>query len=1499
MFKHLLSFLMTVSLTLFAATAVGQDTACVDMQVVEDFEAYNDDCELIFYAWTDGLGHDGSPECGVDPYAGNNTGSIVGNESTPFAEQRYVHGGSQALVMGYDNAGALLVSTTERQFESPLDLTAGGIMEGLRLWFQGRAGSAGSISENAGTYTMTGAGLGIGAFADSFFFAYQPLNGNVTVIARIDSMTAAKGKAGAMIRSGLEPDDTHVSAYVTAEGRATFQFRIQKGGNTHITTSTATDAQWIRLSRSGDTFTGEYSTNGSTWLPILSDDPLDPAEITFPIIGDLRVGLALTAGSVGTASDVVFSNVTITGGVSGGPLMDSQEIGIISNDPAPLSIGLEDASGTRVLIAHEAGDQALLVNYWKAWEIPLAAFAPVDLSNVTKIILTVGDDQTEARGTLYVDDVATIRRVSMPWAIRLFAEDFEGLDLGPNIDESVAGDTVVTQSPPAGWTLDDSGVDQAGDPDNGVDEWEGWSFADKTWWATVDDQRRTEFARACGTVAVADSDEYDDKGNTGSYNAFMSTPAIDVLSVLAGEDTLMLRFDSSWRPESAQTANITASFDGGAPIEILRWESSGDLYHDHATNEAATVTFGRPVGAQKMVLTFGYFDASNNWWWAIDNLEVLGEPRIFLLREDFESLPLGPNVEESIGTEVVQAWTDTPPAGWTIDESGVPGVGNPATDGVTEWAGWAFTNKDWWTQVAGDQRRSEFVLGQGNVAVADPDEWDDASHPGPISEDPYDTWLTTPVLDISNIIPGTLKVSFDSSWRPEFDSDYHQSANITVSYDGGEPIEVLRWESDPGSPFFKNDNSTNESLEIELNNPPKAQTAQITFGMFEAGNDWWWALDNLAVTGLPFEPIVAFTENFDGLTLRPSVEEDQAAPSDMAWTDAPPEGWTIDNSGTTEGGTVEFDGWTFVARDWWNQIGQNREQFTLASGTVAVADPDEWDDFLEGDGRMNSLLTTPVIDVSALGTGTAELSFDSSWRREDTQTAIVTVSYDGGEPVEILRWESEGADTGFVKDDAENEHVVVAMNNPIGAQTAVVTFAMLEGGNDWWWAIDNVMVAGQPKSNAVRLLSEDFEGVPLGLSPEESPPTPQLVWSEDLPADWVRDNSAIPVDGENNGVDEWLGWHVANKDWWSFVAGNQRRAEFSLGEGAVLIADSDEWDDLPHPAGSYDAFIDMPAIDVSSAGGNLTLQFASSWRPEVNQTATITASFDGGAPVEILRWESGGFSAFYHAHLPNESVTVDFSKPGGAQSLVLTLGYFQTSNNWWWAVDNLELSSNGNLLFAEDFEGVALQLPVEEAQSPPPADIAAIWSNVPPAGWFNDNSLVPGVGDPTTDGVTDWAGWAFANKDWWVQAAGDQERSQFALGQGTVAVADPDEWDDAAHPEGLMNAFLVSPVIEIPTELLAGTLRLKFDSSWRREDTQTAIITVSYDGGEPFEVLRWESEGADTGFLKDDATSESVNVDLQSPEGATQMVITFGMVEAGNDWWWAIDNVEVVGELAP
>ena len=75
--------------------------------------------------------------------------------------------------------------------------------------------------------------------------------------------------------------------------------------------------------------------------------------------------------------------------------------------------------------------------------------------------------------------------------------------------------------------------------------------------------------------------------------------------------------------------------------------------------------------------------------------------------QDFESLELGPHVDEEVAGESV--WTKNPPVGWSIDDSGVPGVGDPEWDGVTEWAGWSFADKAWWAETAGDQLRSEFT----------------------------------------------------------------------------------------------------------------------------------------------------------------------------------------------------------------------------------------------------------------------------------------------------------------------------------------------------------------------------------------------------------------------------------------------------------------------------------------------------------------------------------------------------------------------------------------------------------------------------------------------------------------------------------------------------------------------------------------------------------------------------------------------------------------------
>ena len=228
--------------------------------------------------------------------------------------------------------------------------------------------------------------------------------------------------------------------------------------------------------------------------------------------------------------------------------------------------------------------------------------------------------------------------------------------------------------------------------------------------------------------------------------------------------------------------------------------------------------------------------------------------------ETFEDVKLGPNVDERLSSE--QAWTRTGPKGWLVDRSGVPGNsedhvgyiadededGYPDNDGVSEWAGWSFADYAWWVKAAGDQSRSQFTLAKNVVAVADPDEWDDKAHAGGAANGWYKTLLTTPKIDVSGIVAGTLSARFHSSWRPEFDGNYHQEGYILASYDGAEPVEILTWVSDRSSSNYHGNNQ-NEVVTLPLNNPDGATKLQLTFGMREAGNDWWWAIDNLVVFG--------------------------------------------------------------------------------------------------------------------------------------------------------------------------------------------------------------------------------------------------------------------------------------------------------------------------------------------------------------------------------------------------------------------------------------------------------------------------------------------------------------------------------------------------------------------------------------------------------------------------------------------------------------------------
>jgi concanavalin A-like lectin/glucanase superfamily protein/F5/8 type C domain-containing protein len=95
--------------------------------VVDDFESYNDEDNVIYETWIDGWV--------------NETGSMVGYLEAPFTEQTIVNSGSQSMPLFYDNTST---ATSEIDFDLAQNWTVNGI-ESLSLQFRGDPDNTGQL----------------------------------------------------------------------------------------------------------------------------------------------------------------------------------------------------------------------------------------------------------------------------------------------------------------------------------------------------------------------------------------------------------------------------------------------------------------------------------------------------------------------------------------------------------------------------------------------------------------------------------------------------------------------------------------------------------------------------------------------------------------------------------------------------------------------------------------------------------------------------------------------------------------------------------------------------------------------------------------------------------------------------------------------------------------------------------------------------------------------------------------------------------------------------------------------------------------------------------------------------------------------------------------------------------------------------------------------------------------------------------------------------------
>ena len=84
-----------------------------------------------------------------------------------------------------------------------------------------------SYDSTTGTFQIDAAGADIWGTSDQFRFVYRAITGDVDVVARVDSVTAADAwsKAGIMIRASLASNSAHAFALVSAAKGTAFQRR--------------------------------------------------------------------------------------------------------------------------------------------------------------------------------------------------------------------------------------------------------------------------------------------------------------------------------------------------------------------------------------------------------------------------------------------------------------------------------------------------------------------------------------------------------------------------------------------------------------------------------------------------------------------------------------------------------------------------------------------------------------------------------------------------------------------------------------------------------------------------------------------------------------------------------------------------------------------------------------------------------------------------------------------------------------------------------------------------------------------------------------------------------------------------------------------------------------------------------------------------------------------------------------------------------------------------
>jgi len=240
------------------------------------------------------------------------------------------------------------------------------------------AGSA-TYSTSSGIFTVKGAGAAIGGTADSFHLAYQPLSGDGTFIARLISYkSGSTPQIGVMIRETLDPGAKDV--FVTFQpSTASLNYRSTAGGSASTQSTSFSNPSgyypyWLKVTRSGNTFSGYVSSGGVTWTQVGTTQTITMAQ-------NVYVGLAVTLSS----STALFDNVSISTTAVPAPIITnvSATTGAVGSQVVITGSHFGSSQGNSAVML---SDSPMTVNSWSDTSITIT-ITPTAISGYLAVLV--------------------------------------------------------------------------------------------------------------------------------------------------------------------------------------------------------------------------------------------------------------------------------------------------------------------------------------------------------------------------------------------------------------------------------------------------------------------------------------------------------------------------------------------------------------------------------------------------------------------------------------------------------------------------------------------------------------------------------------------------------------------------------------------------------------------------------------------------------------------------------------------------------------------------------------------------------------------------------------------------------------------------------------------------------------------------------------------------------------------------------------------------------